>query len=292
MYVCVCVAVSYFFMSVVLTCPVISNRFSCQLAAWFVCVYVHSQWRVQSIGRGQSRDRCENRLSDKNPRHNPLMSMLPSLCDSGHFTLWECVHVPEGVCLSVCSVTQRLWGSSEDIRLYSVLNSERQRQWNGRIEAHMWISLHVAFVHVEARSHASTCACGHVRAWCLGRQERSAISVTLSLECMGPGSHRPCMAAKQGHISTFTFTGCLFIPQGHDVRGSTSAIYLYRHCKPHTGFDPKRTIATALTSLCPTDPSKNKGRIKAFSALLIFRFYTLYQHLFCKLGPLTGKHAF
>lgn len=37
----VCVAVLYFFKTVpelVLTCPVISKRFSCQLAAWFVCV--------------------------------------------------------------------------------------------------------------------------------------------------------------------------------------------------------------------------------------------------------------
>lgn len=127
-HVAVCVAVSYFFMAVpelVLTCPVISNQLP---ASWLcgcvcVCVCMHGKCRVQSTGRGQNRDRCENRLTDKNPRHNPPMSTQPSLCDSGHFTLWECVHVD--ACLPVCSVTQEAMGSSGDIRPHDVLNRER-----------------------------------------------------------------------------------------------------------------------------------------------------------------------
>lgn len=44
-----------------------------------------------------------------NPYHNPLMSVLPSLYESGHFTLRDGVHIAEVVCQSVCSVTEMLW---------------------------------------------------------------------------------------------------------------------------------------------------------------------------------------
>ncbi len=129
---------------------------------------VRGQWRVQSIGRGQNRDRCENKLFDKNPHHNPLMSVLPSLCDSGHFTLRECVHVPKGVLLSVRSVTQRLWKvqGTSGLSVYWA-DKGRDNEAAGQQPTCAVISLCVYIyicIHAGMCLRAFTYACGHVRA--------------------------------------------------------------------------------------------------------------------------------
>lgn len=139
---------------------------------WMCCLTLRAgmrgQARVQSIGRGQNRDRCENRLSDKNPHHNPLMSMPPSLCDSGHFTLWECVHVPEGVCLSVYSVSQRLGRvqATPGLMLHWTKKG-RDNETAGRTPTCVFVSMRV-HIHAGMWLHASTSTCGHVRASMFG----------------------------------------------------------------------------------------------------------------------------
>ena len=48
------------------------------------------------------------------------------------------------------------------------------------------------------------------------------------LRALKTGSCCLLPSRRQGHTPTFTFTGWLFIPQGHGVTVSTSAMYFYR----------------------------------------------------------------
>lgn len=68
------------------------------------------------------------------------------------------------------------------------------------------------------------------------------------IHALKTGSWRLLTSRRQGQTPTFTFTGWLFIPQGHDVTVSTSAMYFFidfgPHCKPHVRFNPKRAIMT------------------------------------------------
>lgn len=158
--------------------------------------------------------------------------MLPCLCDSGHFTLWEGVRIAEGVqYVSLCVVSLRCYG---EFRGHHASWSERRRdnETAGQEATYVW--------------------CTHISAGCLSRLERSATSVTLSIEHIGSMHFIEEVAFslrlgdKVTHWPLHSRDAYLF----HKVMMSQSAhqpcifIDFWPHCQHHTGFNLQCAIMT------------------------------------------------